>query len=373
MQQNRLRIAAFGCRYLPPKDGSAGEDKFSSELYPRIVKLGHSVVVYTRVYTKQKNKKQNYKGVTIIALKTVRKSGFDTFLHSLKATVHILVHNTGDIIHIHNGGNSIWAFFLRIFGKKVYISQDGIDWKREKWPWFGKLYLRLSSLFTAYFPNKVIFDNIYAKNCFENKFKKHFSMIEYGADVKVKGNQSNILDKLGLSSGEYILFVGRFIPDKGVHYLIQAFKKTDIVMKLVLVGGSPNTNEYENYIKSLVDNDLRIIFPGFIYGDDVNVLIEGAYLYVQPSDVEGLSPVILQVMGLGTPLICSDIPENKYIVQDDAMLFNKSDINSLKNMLIYALNNPLEIERKTKIGKTRILHEYNWDSVSTKYEKIFQL
>jgi len=369
-----LRIAAFGCRHFPPVDGSAGEDKFAYELYPRIARLGHQVYVFTRTYErKQSRKRDKIKGVNTYCIRTIRKSGYDTLIHSFLCTFNIIINDVADIIHIHNGGNSIWAFFLRIFGKKVYVSQDGVDWKREKWPWFGKIYLKISSIFTAYFPNQVIFDNIYAKKYFGNKFKKHFSMIEYGAGVSENFNQSNILNKLGIYSGEYVLFVGRFIPDKGVHYLIQAFNDLNIDMKLVLVGGSPNTNEYEKYIKTLVHNDPRIMFPGFIYGGHINKLIKDAYLYVQPSDVEGLSPVILQVMGLGTPLICSDIPENKYIVQDDAMLFNKSDINSLKNVLIYAFNNPMEIQRKANIGQTRILKEYNWDSVAAKYIEIFHI
>ena len=369
MHYNRIRIAAFGCRYLPPKDGSAGEDKFASELYPRIVKLGHSVVVYTRVYTKQKNKKQNYRGVTTIALKTVRRSGFDTFIHSLKATFHILVHNTGNIIHIHNGGNSIWAFILRLFGKNIFISQDGIDWKRDKWKWYGKQYLFISTFITAYIPNRVIFDNIFSKQYFEKRFKKRFDFIPYGSEVSLQSNDLSVLDDIGIKSCGYFLFVGRFIPDKGLHYLIKAFEQVKTDKKLVLIGGSPNESEYEKKIRGT--NDSRIIFPGFIYGDNVNILIKNAYAYIQPSDVEGLSPVILQVMGLGTPLLCSDIPENKYIVKDDAIIFKKGNVQSLKDNIEYLLKNVEKIYFVASLGKERIMREYNWDTIVDQYLGVF--
>jgi len=371
-KKKKLRIAAFGCRHLPPKDGSAGEDKFAVELYPRIAELGHQVIVYTRIYSTNISVKGKYKNVCTIGLRTVRNSGLDTLLHSFLCTFHIILNNTADIVHIHNGGNSIWALMLRLFGKKVVVSQDGVDWKRDKWPWYGKLYLKLSSFITAYLPNEVVFDNVFAKDIFEKKFNKKYKMIEYGTNFIDHDIQSSILSKFGLQPYEYFLFIGRFIPDKGVHYLIEAFKKIKTNKKLILVGGSPNKDNYEFYLKHLAENNSQIIFTGFIYGDDVNKLIQNAYVYIQPSDVEGLSPVILQVMGIGTPLICSNIQENLYIVKDDAVHFKKGNASSLAEKLNYVQQHPLEINKKAKYGQSRIRKEYNWDSVTQKYIKIFQ-
>jgi len=365
-----MRIAAFGCRFFPPKAGSAGEDKFAFELYPRIANLGHNVSVFTRTYElRQSGKRDKILNVKTYSKWTIRKSGFDTLIHSFLCTFNIIINDLADIIHIHNGGNSIWAFFLRIFGKTVIISQDGIDWKREKWSWYGKLYLYISTFITAYIPNRVIFDNIFSKKYFEEKFNKRFDFIPYGSEVSLQSNDLSVLDDIGIKTGEYFLFVGRFIPDKGLHYLIQAFEQIITNKKLVLVGGSPHESEYEQKIKSTSDS--RIIFPGYIYGDDVNVLIDNAYAYIQPSDVEGLSPVILQVMGLGTPLLCSDIPENKYIVKDDAVIFQKGDIKSLREKIEYLLCNGEIIRQLASSGQKRIISEYNWDHIVNQYLRIF--
>ncbi|MEO6979062.1 MAG: hypothetical protein ABI113_11810, partial [Mucilaginibacter sp.] len=143
-----MRIAAFGFRSVPPSKGAAGADKFALELFPRLVTRGHSVVAYNRRYPDVFVDVDDYKGVKIKTFKTTPKKGFDTLLHSFKCTWDIIVNNTADIVHIQNGGNSIWALPLRLFGKKVFISQDGVDWKRDKWPWYGKLYLKLSSFIT---------------------------------------------------------------------------------------------------------------------------------------------------------------------------------------------------------------------------------
>jgi len=332
-----LRIAAFGFRSLPPTAGAAGADKFAMELYPRLVQKGHSVVAYNRKYPKVHVEIEDYKGVKIKTFATINTKGFDTFLHSLKCTFDIIVNNTGNVVHIQNGGNSIWALPLRLFGKKVFISQDGIDWKRNKWPWYGKIYLKLSAFITAYFPNEIIFDNVFAKQLYEKKFKKHFQYIPFGSEMTEIPDSNNILQKHGLTKGEYYLFVGRFIPDKGLHYLIPAFMNSRTKKKLVLIGGSPNPSVYEQKLHEQANEN--VIFTGFVYGDDVTRLMLNCYCYIQPSDVEGLSPVILSVMGLGVPLIVSDIAENEYAVQDTALKFKKGDIASLTEKINFSEEN----------------------------------
>ena len=324
---NGLRIAAFGFRTIPPSEGAAGADKFAMELYPRLVQKGHSVIAYNRRYPKIHVRVNDYKGIKIKTFKTINKKGFDTFLHSFKCTADIIIHNTADIVHIQNGGNSIWALPLRLFGKRVFISQDGIDWKRDKWPWYGKIYLKLSSYITAYLPNEIIFDNLPAKQFYEQKFKKTFQFIPFGSEVERVPDDDAIFTKYNLEKGNYYLFVGRFIPDKGLHYLIPAFKNSKSGKKLVLVGGSPNPSPYEQRLREQANDN--IVFAGFVYGDDVTRLMVNSFCYIQPSDVEGLSPVVLSVMGLGVPLIVSDIPENEYAVQDTALKFERGNITSL--------------------------------------------
>lgn len=366
------RIAAFGgFRSIPPGKGGAGSDKFAFELYPRIVKQGYKLTAYCRIYPGDKETPgyNEYEGINIISFRTVNTAGFDTLIHSFKATFDIILHNRAKIVHLHSGANSIWALFLRLAGKRVYVSQFAMDWKRDKWPWYGKLFYKLSNYLTAYVPNRVIFDNIYTKEYFERKFGREYYFIPYGSEVKQIPEESSVLKKLGLSPGEYYLFVGRFIPDKGVHLLIEAFRQVNTSKKLVLVGGSPNPGPYEKSLKSTTDD--RVIFPGYIYGDDTNVLMKNAYVYVQPSLIEGLSPVILTVMGLGTPLLCSDIAENLYITGANATHFVSGSVESLAEKLSYTLNNYELLEKLAENGKKDILIRFNWDTITQQYINIF--
>lgn len=369
---DRLRIAAFGgFRSLPPKGGGGGADKLAVELYPRIVKMGHEVIAYGRIYPGEGNipKFSEYEGVKIISFRTINKPGFDTLVHSFKATADIILRNRADIIHLQSGANSIWALFLRLFGKKVYVSQFAMDWKRPIWPWYAKLFYHFSNYLTAYIPTKVIFDNIYTKEYFEKKFRRHYNFVPYGSEVKINFRQSSIFENIGVLPGEYFLFVGRFIPDKGVHLLVKAFQKVKTDKKLVLIGGSPSPNDYEKGILST--NDKRIIFPGYIYGDDTNILIKNAFVYIQPSLIEGLSPVILTVMGLGTPIVCSDIVENKFITENNATHFKSGNSEDLSEKIVYTLNNPGEIKKLAEAGQKDILSRFNWDTITDQYITIF--
>lgn len=369
----KIRIAAFGgFRDIPPRAGGAGSDKFAVELYPRIVKRGYSLIAYTRIYPYETKEDKNlkYQGITLKPLKTVNKAGFDSLFHSCKCTWDVIFHNTADVIHLHSGANSLWALFLRMAGKKVVVTQFAMDWKRDKWPWYGKLYYRFSNYLTAHIPNAVVFDNIYTKDYYEKKYHKTYDFIPYGSEVPEPPANTDILDKLGLKKEEYFLFVGRFIPDKGLHLLKEAFEKLDTEKKLVMVGGSPNPSEYENLIKATTDP--RIICPGYVYGDDTNILIKNAYAYCQPSLIEGLSPVILTVMGLGTPLICSDIRENTFITKGNAVTFESGNASSLREALQYALDHVGEIRKNALDGHKDIKARFNWETITDDYIQVFK-
>lgn len=371
--EKKLRIGAFGgFRDIPPRAGGAGSDKFAVELYPRIVKKGYPLTAYTRIYPNESREDKNleYEGVVLKPLKTVNKAGFDSLLHSCKCTFDVIFHNTADVIHLHSGANSLWALFLRLAGKKVVVSQFAMDWKRDKWPWYGKLYYLFSNYLTAHIPNAVVFDNIYTKDYYEKKYHKVYDFIPYGSEVPEPPSSTGILDQLGVKKNEYFVFVGRFIPDKGLHLLKEAFEKCQTNMKLIMVGGSPNPSEYEIKIKETQDE--RIIFPGYIYGDNTNILIKNAYAYIQPSLIEGLSPVILTVMGLGTPLICSDIKENTYITKSNATLFKSGVSESLLAAINHSLVSSEEIKKKAIEGKKDISERFNWNIITNSYIEIFE-
>jgi len=366
-----MRIATFTFRSIPQRAGCAGVDKVSVETYTRLASRGHQITAYNRLFPGEEPIGSEYRGIRTENFYTItRKKGFDSIVHSFKVCWHIVRHNTADLVHIHNMGNSPFGLLLRLFGKKVVLSQDGVDWQRGKWPWYGRLYLWLTVYVAAYAPHRIVFDSIFYKADFEKRFRRKYDFVPWGSEVREDNLGTEVLEELGLEEGEYFLFVGRFIPDKGLHYLIPAFEKLSTDKRLVLVGGAPNPADYERDI--MATKDERIIFPGFIFGSRNYSLMKYAYAYVQPSDIEGLSPVILENMGLGTPIVCSDIPENEFVVQDTALLFKHGDTDDLHEKLKWSLNNRDAMKDYGARARERARSEFNWDKCADGYEKVFQ-
>ncbi|MCX6137456.1 MAG: glycosyltransferase, partial [Ignavibacteriales bacterium] len=117
--------------------------------------------------------------------------------------------------------------------------------------------------------------------------------------------------------------------------------------------------------------DKRVLFAGYIYGEATIELMKNAYLYIQPSDVEGHSPVVLTVMGLGTPLLCSDIMENLFVVQNTALTFARGSVASLNKQMEYALLHPVEIRKLSELGKDHVLANFNWDKTADEHVTVF--
>jgi glycosyltransferase involved in cell wall biosynthesis len=370
MSSSRLRIAAFGFRSIPPRPGCSGADKFAEELYTRLAARGHEVTGYCRAADDSGPAEYQHRGVRLINMRTFRKKGLEALWHSFKAVLHIIRHNTGDVVHIQNGGNSLFIPLLRLFGKRVCLTEDGAEWDRGKWPWYARLYLRAMMSITARVPDAVIFDNIFVREAFEKKFGRKYHFIPYGSEPQKDEPDTDVLTRLGLEPGGYFLFVGRFIPEKGLQYLIPAFEKVNTDKRLVLVGGANQGSEFAARVTRTDDG--RILFPGYMYGADVHTLMRHAYAYIQPSDLEGLSPVILENMGLGTPVICSDIRENLYVVGDTAITFRKSSVDDLRSKIETALQQPELLKANAVRARARAENEFSWEAVTTAHEKIFR-
>jgi len=367
---DKLRIAAFGFRSFPPRKGSAGADKFALELLSRLATRGHQIVAYARGYAgEQIPPPHDFMGVKVLTFRTFKKPGLEALWHSTRVTWDIIRHNRADVVHIQNGGNSPFALILRIFGKKTFLSEDGNEWQRGKWSRLGKIYLQTTMLLTSFVHNEVIFDNVFTRAYFEKRFKKKYAFIPFGADVTYDKASEKIVTELGLKAGEYFLFVGRFIPDKGLHYLLAAFERLKTDKKLVLVGGSLHPSDYERNILST--KDPRILFPGFVYGDAVHALMRNCYAYVQPSDLEGLSPVILESSYLGAPVICSDIEENRYALRDSGIYFAKGNVDDLAIKLEQALAQPEFLGAKAREQSQYVKENFGWDRVVDEHLAIF--
>jgi glycosyltransferase involved in cell wall biosynthesis len=168
------------------------------------------------------------------------------------------------------------------------------------------------------------------------------------------------------------LFLGRLVPEKGIRYLIEAFKQVKTDKKLVIAGDSSDTDSFVMKLKGLAKDDSRIIFTGFVQGQLLDELYSNAYIYTLPSDLEGMPLTLLEAMSFGDCCLVSDIPECTEVVEDKALLFKKSNVNDLREKLQDVCDNPSMVMKIKQQAADFICKKYNWDDVVEKTEKQYE-
>lgn len=362
-----MKIAFIGQKGIPAKQG--GVETHVEMLSTRMAGMGHEVFVYVRDNYTDRNLKE-YKGVKLIHLSSISTKHLDAISHTFLATIHALSQNY-DVIHYQAIGPSFMSWLVKIFKRKVALISTFHcqDYFHQKWGWFARASLKLGEYVTCTIPDKTIVVSKELAKYAKNKYKTESVIIPNGASVNYT-SKNDALSQWGIKEKKYILNVGRLVKHKGVHYLIEAFKQLEDTgklpngFKLVVVGDGFHTDDYVKYLKTISENRDNIIFTGTQSGKNLFQLFSHAYLFVQPSEYEGLSVVLLEAMGYGLAPLVSDINENMEVIQDAGVSFKTKNVQNLKDKLAYLLNRPSEAERLGKIARERAQKEYSWDSIT---------
>jgi len=316
-----MKIAMIGQKGIPfIHDG--GVERHVEELATRLVQRGHEVFVYVRPRFITNGQKV-YKGVKLIPLPSIPTKNLDTITHTFLASIHVLFQKV-DVIHYHSVGPSTLAWIPRLFKPKtkIVVTFHSIDRFHKKWGWFARKYLGWGEWTACHFPHKTISVSMTIQKYCKEKFNKETVYIPNGVNIE-KIKDKDKIKQFDLEKDGYILTVARLIRHKGIHYLIEAYKKLENtfgsnpenwpgkkIRKLVIVGAPSYTDDYFEYLTKLAAESSNIIFTGFQTGETLKQLFANAYLYVHPSEAEGLSLTILEAMSHGTCVLISDIPEN---------------------------------------------------------------
>ena len=369
-----MKIAMIGHKRIPSREG--GVEVVVEELATRLVKDGNQVDVYNRkgknVQDKRadkKKKRKEYKGTRIITIPTINKKGIDATIYSFFATIRALF-GRYDVIHYHAEGPCAMIWIPHLFGIKTVATIHGLDWKRNKWGSFATKYIKFGEKMAAKYADEIIVLSKGVQQYFLDTYKRKTNFIPNGVNIPTIRESRIIKEKYGLEKDSYILFLARIVPEKGVHYLITAYKQINTKKKLVIAGGASHTNNYLKEIKAMVKDDDRIIMTGFVQGKELEELYSNCFIYCLPSDVEGMPISLLEAMSYGCRCLVSDIEENVQVVKDYAFKFKKSNVEDLKEQLKKAIKENKKID-KDEIGKY-ISENYNWDSIVLKNEKIYE-
>ena len=367
-----MKIAMIGHKRIPSREG--GVEIVVEELATRLVKRGHNVTVYNRkgnnvLDKKIKTKRLNeYKGVKIRNVFTINKKGLDATIYSFLATIKVILGNY-DIIHYHAEGSCAMLWLPKIFHKKIIVTIHGLDWQRAKWGGFATKYIKFGEKMAAQYADEIIVLSKGIQKYFKDEYNRDTIVLPNGIERPQNLKPDIINKKYNLEKDKYILFLARIVPEKGLHYLLNAFKKIDTEKKLVIAGGASHTNEYFEEIKKMANKDSRVIMTGFVQGQELQELFSNCYLYCLPSDIEGMPISLLEALSYGKRCLVSDIEENVQVSKKYLDTFKKSNVEDLKNKLQQLLENSNKYNEREI--QEYILQKYNWDDIVEKTEKIY--
>lgn len=346
-----------------------GIEKYTLELGSRLVQRGHEVTVFSMGHYGAVT--PEFGGMKVIPVPCIKHSALEKLTTSAAAALHLLSKGGKfDVIHCHSVAAGAFAPLLRMRGYKCLLQMHGIEWQRNRWNSFGKNMLKfLERISLAGNHAYTAVSNIQC-DFFREARDVDMRYIPTGAEIKPHHDSQEIL-KMGLQPQKYVLFASRLVQEKGAQYLIPAFRQLDTNFKLVVAGDAKGEEAYKEQLKNLAGDDPRIIFPGFVEGRALQELFSNAAIYVQPSEIEGLSIALLEAMSYGNCCLVSDIPENREAIGDAGFTFVNKNVDDLKDKLKMLLDSAEMRGSVSEKARERVRNEYNWDKIAVEFEDMY--
>lgn len=371
-KDEKLHIAMLGHKRIPSREG--GVEIVVGELATRMAAMGHDVTCFNRgghhvsgVDFDEKAMTE-YKGVKLKRVFTVDAKGLAAVTSSFFAAVKAAF-GKFDVVHFHAEGPCAMLWIPKLFGKRCVATVHGLDHQRAKWGKFASFYIFAGEKCAVKFADEIIVLSENTQKYFEDTYSRKTVFIPNGVSKNALKPAEEITERFGLEKDGYILYLGRLVPEKGIHYLIEAFKEIDTDKKLVIAGGASDSTEYADELKkSACDN---IIFTDFVKGGLLEELYSNAYIYVLPSDLEGMPLSLLEAMSYGNCCVTSDIHECKSVIGECGVTFKKGDVGDLKEKLQRLLNDSEAVEKYKSVSSDYVCNRFNWDEVTRRTLELY--
>ncbi|MBQ3257693.1 MAG: glycosyltransferase family 4 protein [Oscillospiraceae bacterium] len=364
----------FGHKRIPSREG--GVEIVVEELSTRMAAMGHEVTCYNRgghhVSGAEFDAAGECPGVRLKTVPTVDKKGLAAVSSSFFAAV-CCAFGRYDAVHIHAEGPAFMSWLPKLFGKRVIVTVHGLNWQADKWQnSFGAKYIYMGEKMAVRFADEIIVLSRSIQQYFADTYGRDTRYIPNGVSRPEVMEAQKITEDYGLEKDGYILFLGRLDPVKGIHYLIEAFREMKTHKKLVIAGGSSDTDDYTAALKEMAAGDERILFTGFVQGQILEELYSNAYVFVLPSNAEGMPLSLLEAMSYGNCCVVSDIPECTEPAEDKAVRFSKGDVGALRETLQQLCDCPEETAAYKAGARDFICGKYNWDEVIQQTLELYQ-
>lgn len=375
-KKQKKRIVMFGHKRIPSREG--GVEIVVEELSVRMAAIGHEVTCYNRSGHHvggaefDGGKITDHCGVCVKTVPTIDAKGLAAVTSSFFAAL-AAVFSRSQIVHIHAEGPALMCWIPKLFGKRVVVTVHGLDWQREKWKHgFGSKYIRLGEKMAVRFADAIVVLSKGVEKYFADTYGRKTVYIPNGVSKPEIREPELIGQEFGLKKDDYILFLGRLVPEKGIHYLVDAFGQLHTDKKLVIAGGASDTADYEMHLKELAAGNERILFTGFVQGRMLEELYSNAYIYVLPSDLEGMPLSLLEAMSYSNCCVTSDIEECAAVMEDKGFTFAKGNVAALRDLMQSLCDAPHRVEECRKGASEYITRRFGWDDVVQKTLELYE-
>jgi glycosyltransferase involved in cell wall biosynthesis len=363
LQKKMLSVAFIGGRGVVSK--YSGIETYYEEIGKRLAGMGHRVTVYCRTYFTPPGKEHN--GMHVVRLPTIRSKHLETLVHTFLSTLHVLMRPC-DVVHYHALGPALFSFIPRLAGKKTVVTVQGLDWQRKKWGRIASAVLRLGERAAVSLPTHTMVVSRTLQKHYRETCGAGTSYIPNGGLLRERRFPDKIFD-WGLEPRKYILFLGRFSPEKGCHLLVQAYEKLDTDIKLVMAGAASYCDDYSRQLRTYACERIKML--DWVSGEALDELLTNAMVFVLPSDLEGLSLALLDAMGAGLCVLSSDVAENREAVRDAGFTFRRGDVADLADRLRFLIANPAVREAAGQAAKRRVREHYQWPAIAAEIERVY--
>lgn len=348
-----------------------GFENVYTEVGSRLAAAGHKVTIYSRRSCYPEHLRvPSHRGVTIRYVPTVDTKSLSFLTATTFAVCSALIRREHDLFLFANVGSGWHCLTSALFGKKVILNVDGLDWLRPKWNSLGQLYFRLAAKAALFGCDVLITDADAMVDYYRRNFDRQLDMISYGAFIRRSENPL-LLEAWGLNPRSYYLVVTRLIPDNNIHIIVDAFRELKTSRQLIIVGDANYDGPYQEALRSV--SDPRIRFVGRIHSQDqLDELYCNSFSYIHGHSVGGTNPALLRALGCGAPTLALRTVFNEEVLDDGRCgLFWEADAQSLLSALQRCEGEPECLDIFRVEGPARIKEFYNWNKITRQYEALF--
>lgn len=370
-----MKIVMLGHKRIPSREG--GIEIVVEELATRMAAMGHEVTCLNRSGAHVSGKEygtadlKEYKGVHIKTVPTLDKKGLAAVTASITGAV-VAAFGKYDVVHFHAEGPCAMLWLPKLFGKRCVATIHGLDHQRAKWGKFARTYIMLGEKCAAKFADEIIVLSEGVQKYFKDTYNRKTVFIPNGVTKPEQREAREIIAQFGLRKDEYILFLGRLVPEKGIHYLIEAYQNLRTDKKLVIAGGVSDSAEYGDTLKNLAADHPNILFTGFVQGRILEELYSNAYIYVLPSDLEGMPLSLLEAMSYGNCCVTSDIEECTQVAEDHGVSFPKGDAAALADRLQELFDHEETVNTYRTKAADYITGKYSWVDITNRTMELYR-